>query len=495
MPTSLQLQAQAELELRRRRADEPSWPEAHVVGPDGRPVPFHRGQVLAWESERRFIAMLAGTQGGKTGFLPWWLAREIERTGGGDHLAVTATYDLFKLKMLPAMLEVFEQILNVGRYWSGDRVIELRNPETGQFQARKSTDPMWGRVILRSADALSGLESATARSACLDEAGQDRFSLDAWRAIRRRIALYQGRVLITTTLYNLGWVVQKFIDPAEQNGVKSIEHIGAGELEYTDSEADDIALIQFDSIINPTYPLEEFESARADLPADEFELFYRGRKAALRYLIYDCFDRARHTCPRFPIPDDWTRYLGLDFGGANTAGIFYAEEPKTGKLYCYREYLEGKRTASEHAAALLEDEPGIPLCVGGSRSEGQWRLEFAQGGLPVVAPTIKDVNIGIQRVYGQHKRGAIVYFDDLEGVLDEKGRYRRKRDRQGNVTDEIENKNTFHRLDAERYIVGYIRDGGEVSDGALAEAQANLTQPSKWAMSGRRTSGRSRWRR
>ena len=437
--------------------------------------------------------MIAGTQGGKTGYVPFWLHREILKRGPGDYLAVTANYDLFKLKLLPSIREVFEHIYKLGRYWAGDRIMELCDPETGRFWARRSTDAMWGRIILRSADALGGLESATAKGAVLDEAGQDRFSIDAWRAIIRRLALHRGRVLIATTLYNLGWVAQQVIDKAVDGGHVSVEQIGLGELEFTDNAEADIALIQFDSIINPVYPEAEFEDARNSLPDDEFQMFYRGRKASLRYLIYDAFDRPRHTCPRFNIPDSWRRYLGLDFGGANTAGVFYAEEPKSKVLYAYREYLEGKRTAAEHATALLEGEPGIPLCVGGSKSEGQWRLEFAQGGLPVLAPAIKDVNLGINRVYGQHKRGGIIYFDDLHGVLDEKGRYRRKRDRQGNVTDEIEHKNTFHRLDAERYIIGYVRPVERDGAAGLATVdQEALAARSRWA--GNRAT-RSRWKR
>jgi hypothetical protein len=469
------------LERKERQQQIADWPAEHLIGPEGVPVPFHRGQRIAWESERRIVAMIAGTQGGKTGYGSWWMEREAGRCGGGDHLAVTASYDLFKLKMLPAMLEVFEHTLGIGRYWAGDRIIELSDPDTGQFLARKSTDPMWGRIILRSADALGGLESATARSAWLDEAGQDRFSIDAWRAIRRRLALYRGRILITTTLYNLGWVAAQIIDKATHGGVVSLEHIGAGELEHTENDEADITLVQFDSIINPTYPLAEYEEAQSSMPDDEFQMFYRGRKATLRNLIYDALDRIRHVVPRFPIPDQWPRYLGLDFGGANTAGMFYAEEPKTGRLYCYREYLSGKRSAAEHAEALLRGEPGVPLCVGGAKSEGQWRLEFANGGLPVLPPTIADVNLGINRVYAQHKKDAILYFDDLEGVLDEKGRYKRKRDKLGEPTDEIENKNSFHRLDAERYIIGYIRPGEIDRDGsAVAEAVAELTARSRW---------------
>jgi hypothetical protein len=405
----------------------------------------------------RTVAICAGSQSGKTSFGPWWIWREIQRTNGGDHLAITATYDLFKLKMLPAMLEVFETILGVGRFWAADRIIELKDPSTGQYWARKSIDPMWGRIILRSAESLGGLESATARSGWLDEAGQDSFTVEAWRAIRRRLAIAQGRVLITTTLYNLGWLIQQIIDRAVNGGTVSILEIGDVELEQTVNVAAGIDLIQFDSILNPEYPRDEYEEARATMPNDEFQMFYRGRKSGLRGIIYDVFERQLHTCPRFPIPDDWRRFMGMDFGGVNTAAIYLAEEPASERLYAYREYLAGGRTSREHTEHILGGERGRPIAYGGARSEGQWRQEFRAAGLPIREPSEPDVMVGIQRVYSVLKSGGLVFFDDLDGTLDQLGGYRRKRDKLGELIDEIENKAAYHYLDALRYVVATIR--------------------------------------
>lgn len=441
------------------RATSKSWPDEHLIGVDGAPVPFHVGQKIVWDSDRRLLAMIAGTQGGKTAFAPHWLKREIDLRGPGDYLAVTSTYDLFKLKMLPSFLEVFEGIYDLGRFWAGDRVFELRDPETGQFWARRATDRMWGRVILRSAQALGGLESATAKAAWLDEAGQDEFGVDAWRAIRRRLALHSGRVLITTTLYNLGWVKQLLIDVAESNGKVVMDStVGDASVRVIDDDADDILVVQYDSILNPQYPREEFEEARATLPLEQFEMFYRGRVAKLRNLIYDVFDPVRHVCKRFEIPQHWPRYVGVDFGGTNTAAMFYAEDPKTGTLYAYREYHAGGRSVPEHARAIKHGEPEFAVVAGGSGSEEQWRREFTNAGLHIRQPRIGAVDVGILRVYKQHKLDGIIYFDDLSGILDEKGRYRRKVDKKtGEVLDEIQDKHSFHLLDAERYIISEIR--------------------------------------
>jgi hypothetical protein len=441
----------------------PQFPDRHLCDADGNPVPFHKAQELVYDSERRTIAMLAGTQSGKTSFGPWWLKREIDRRGSGDYFAVTSTYDLFKLKMLPEFLRVFEEKLQLGRFWLGDQIFELKDPRTGKYWAKRSTDRMYARVILRSANAQSGLESATVKAMWLDECGQDEFTIDAWRALVRRGTLSKARRLLTTTLYNLGWLKSEVIDPAMAGGSTEIVEERGGEIERTVNEKADIELVQYDSIVNPIFPLEEYELARATMPDDEFQMFYRGRVARLRSLIYDCFDRKKHTCDRFPIPLKWKRFMGLDFGGVNTAAIFYAEEPKTKQLYAYREYHEGGKTSKEHAKDLLAGEPGRPYACGGLKGEGegQWRREYAAGGLPVHAPDIFDVETGIRRVYAQHKLCNIIYFNDLVGILEEKGRYRRKRDKQGNITDEIEAKATFHYLDAERYIIGKIRGGGK----------------------------------
>lgn len=407
---------------------------------------FHAGQGRAWDCRKRFIAVLAGTQGGKTSYGPWWLWREIQECGAGDYLAVTSSYDLFKLKMLPALRECFEHVLRIGRYWSGDRILELcdLNPNSerrGEFYAKHADDRMWGRIILRSAESGAGLEASTAKAAWLDEAGQDSFTIDTWWAVLRRLSLALGRCLLTTTIYNLGWLKQQVYDKAK-----------AGDPDY--------AIVQFDSTENPMFPREEAERAARDMPPWKYNMQYRGLFERPAGLIYDAFitdGPNTHKVPRFAIPDQWQRYLGLDFGGVNTAGLFYAAEPSTERLYLYREYKAGGRTAKVHTEKLLEGEPMIPICVGGSHSEGQWRDEFAAAGLPVREPDIKDVELGIGRVYGVHKRNELHVFDDLTGYLDEKGRYSRKVDAAGEPTEEIENKRTFHFMDAERYILGWLK--------------------------------------
>jgi hypothetical protein len=398
---------------------------------------LHPGQARAWQSERRFVAVIAGTQSGKTSFGPLWLLREIQRRGPGDYMVVTPNYPLLQKKALPEFLRLFRRRFlhtkgkipqPIGHFHKMNSAFEMNDGSMIFFG--HATDP-------------ESLESATARAAWLDECGQTKFKLESWEAVQRRLSLNQGRVLMTTTPYNLGWLKQQVYD-----------RWAAGDADYD--------VIRFESTMNPVFPPAEMERARQTLPAWKFDLFYRALFSRPAGLIYDAFDDARHKVPRFKIPDAWQRYLGLDFGGVNTAGMFYAEEPASKRLYAYREYKAGGRTAAEHAEALLQGEPMVPICVGGSKSEEQWRNEFRAAGLPVREPAISgpdSVEVGIQRVYEVHKAGQLFVFADLAGYLEEKLTYSRELGPDGQPTEKIENKETYHYLDAERYVLGWLKGG------------------------------------
>ena len=239
--------------------------DIYTTTPDGGiHLNFHPGQWKAWNSPHRFIGVFAGSQGGKTSWGPWWLHREIEKKGPGDYLAVTSTYDLFKLKMLPSLRHVFEDVTGDGRYWPAGRVIEIKDPVTGKFWARRADDRMYARIILRSADTGGGLESSTAKAAWLDEAGMDRFTRETWWAVLRRLSLSMGRALLSTTLYNFGWIKTEFYDRWKR-----------GEKDY--------AVINFDSTENPAFPREEWERARATMPGPAFlRMHIGGVRAAVR---------------------------------------------------------------------------------------------------------------------------------------------------------------------------------------------------------------------
>jgi hypothetical protein len=385
---------------------------------------LHPGQTQAWDSEKRFIFIIAGTQSGKTSFLPVWLDREIKGKGQGDYIALTATYDLLKLKFMPELQNYFVHLFG----WQ-----ESKSERT---IFRQDKPRMFTRIICRSADAEGGLESASAKGALFDECGQDGVKVNAWEALQRRLSLSQGRVLAGTTPYNLGWLKTQIFD--KWRGGDS-----------------DLQIVQFKSTMNPSFPVEEYERARRTLPAWKFEMFYNGNFSRPAGMIYEDFSQ-NHIVPTFDIPANWARYLGVDFGAVHTAKIWMAQDPQSKLYYLYREALDGGKTTAEHVASVKKYNEYNVLAWGGSKSETQQRMDWKAAGLPLGEPKVADVEAGINRVIALLKEQRLFVFDNCTGIIDEFGTYSRELDANGQATEKIKDKATFHRLDALRYVVGGI---------------------------------------
>jgi hypothetical protein len=420
---------------------------------------LHRGQERALESRKRFILVSAGWQSGKSEIGPPWLWQEMMQCGPGDYLVASPTYPLMTKKVLPVFIRLFERMLNLGHFIAGKNVFTFSEYGCKRLWGHVPDEPP--RVLFGHAGDPESLESATVKAAWLDECGQRGFRLASYETILGRLSIHQGRVLMTSRPYDLGWMKQLLWDPWEA----------------AHRNHPDIEVVNFRSIDNPAFPREEYERAKATMPPWRFLMLYEGLFTRPAGLIYVSFDETRHKVPRFDIPPEWHRFVGLDFGGVNTAAVFFAEEKiggkLTGRLIAYREYKAGERSAAEHCyhitrgdpAKGIPPEPRIPICAGGSKSEGQWRREFAAGGtvngkrvpgLPIHGPMVSDVEVGINRVYKAFLLDQIVIFDDLHGLLDEIGAYSRELDDTGEATDKIADKGIWHRADALRYIVSYL---------------------------------------
>ncbi len=389
-------------------------------------VNLHPGQTKAWDSQVRFIDMQSGTQGGKTCFGVDWLKREIDNCGEGDYLVVTATFPLLELKLLPEFLSVFRDLYHLGEFNDSKKIFTYCGGKV--------------RVIFGSATNPESIESATAKAAWLDEAGQKQFRRDTWDAVQRRLSLFKGRVLFTTTIYGLGWLKAEIYDPW-QRGEKDIE------------------VIQFDSILNPAFPHDEYERMRSKMPAWKFDMFYRGRFTKPAGLIYDCFDTLTMV-KSIGIGKDWPRYVGHDFGGANPAALFFAQDPTTGYFWAYEEYLPGPgRSTAQHAEEFKRISAGTNVIkrAGGSHQEEEIREAYRMHQWPISEPKFADkpgaVEAGIDRVYGLIKLGKLFVIPHLHHLIDELTTYSRKLDENFKPLDEIEDKSSFHLLDAARYIL------------------------------------------
>jgi hypothetical protein len=398
-----------------------------------------------WESLARVVAVIAGNQSGKTEASALWLLREIKRCGPGDYGFISPTFTLMEMKALPCFRRVFEHIWSLGTF-SGSPVRKFTFSEQGErtLWGGKQQEPTV--VYFGYADNPDSLESATYKACVCDEAGQKAFKQGSYEALRRRLAVKRGRMLIATTPYTaFGWLKSEIVDQD-----------GKGEVE----------VVRFTSLMNPAYPREEYERARRALPLWKFELFYEAKLTKPAGVIYDCLDNDNILKDR-PLPDTWPRIMGIDFGPVNTAAVFLAKEldpwgTETGKFIVYRTYHPRlKRSPIEHKLNMLRGERGVPQVVGGSHSEDEWRGDFGRAGLLIMEPPVKEVEVGIDRTYALIKEKKLLFFrDGAAELIEELQTYSRELDDSGNVTEKIENKSEFHLTDALRYVCSQLRQQG-----------------------------------
>ena len=418
---------------------------------DGKPgLRFHphAGQFKALQTIVHFLLVLCGFQSGKTVFGPIWLEREIQRTfrdgEENDYLACSADYDVLRLKMLPALLFHFVECRG-WLYRASDRIIE---------------GPRGERIILRSAGAPRGLESVTAKAAWCDEWGMDSVDISVWDALQRRLAVYEGRVLITTTPYNLGWLYTEVYKRA----------IG-GDPNY--------GLVNFRSIDNPVFPRAEWDRLWALWPKWKSEMMLEGKMVRPAGLIYSDYDDSYaelepvydesgrlmrfedhgggHLVKPFSIPAHWLRRVGVDFGASlHNAQEWWAEEPGTGNYYWYRDVSQIDRTGPEQARDAKDYAEPVAVAYGGAPSEDDARLEWAKAGFPVSKPLIHDVEPGIDAMTGLFRTRRLFVFDTVTGVRSDLGTYSRELDDAGEPTMKIKDKEKWHRMDAGRAVASGV---------------------------------------
>jgi len=203
------------------------------------------------------------------------------------------------------------------------------------------------------------------------------------------------------------------------------------------------------------------ESGLAELTSDMSDTAYKQEILAIdediqdSWLIYGIFDYRTCVVPRFPVPKEWPRFVGHDFGGANPAALFIAQDPSTGLFYAYHEYLPGGgKSAYEHVVEFKGLAEGLTVLkrVGGSHQEEEVRQAYTAQGWPISEPRITNVTAGIDRVRGLMEHNRFYVFEDLVHLLEEIYNYLWEIGPDGRPTDKIKDKAQFHLLDCLRAV-------------------------------------------
>ena len=399
--------------------------------------PIDGQSALLADYRARTLAAIAGTGGGKTQLGYWWLyLRMLDDPGYAWGLA-EPTYNMLEKIIINSPDPRRPDLIT----WLG-----MMGFEPQYHAVAKIIDTNHGKVYLGSADNPNSMQGAAVRGYWLDEGGM--MSLIAYQTALQRVSLYDGQVLITTTPYNRGWLKTEVNDKAD---------------------SDYIHVEQWISTANPAFPkhvFEEMQSGPNAMQPHRFRMVYMAEFERPIGMIYSSFDGERCIITPFKIPKSWPRYVGQDYGPVHTAVLWYAKNPNryqgwpAGTMFGYREYLEGNKSIKQHSTDLKRLSKGEPLqmkVASPLASERQWRREFSEQGWHLQECKVTDVEVGVDRVWAMHQQNKLVYFNTLRHTITQKEEYRRKLDESQQPTETIENKEQFHFMDAERYIVAHTQ--------------------------------------
>lgn len=127
--------------------------------------------------------------------------------------------------------------------------------------------------------------------------------------------------------------------------------------------------------------------------------------AAAEGTVYETsFDRQRNVIEPFAIPQEWPRYLVVDFGYNNPFVCLWAAQDPDGRLYVYREIYRTKKIVEDHAQDIKKyarwgQPDGDPLpreIICDHDAEDRKTLERHLG--LITMPAHKSVSDGIQAV-------------------------------------------------------------------------------------------------
>ena len=224
----------------------------------------------------------------------------------------------------------------------------------------------------------------------------------------------------------------------------------------------------FTSHENPYISREALAEITIDMSPDSYRREIEAIDDDLEqsWLVYGVFNETICKIARFNIPPEWPVYTWHDFGSANPATLFVAQNPGTGELFIWKEYAPGGgRSAYEHTQEFkkivtLPGQPGIDnpktyniiKRIGGNvTTEDEIRQAYTAHGWPIAAPKITKVGSQIDRVRGLMNLNKIYIFEDLKGLLGEISNCLWVIDDQGQPTNKIKDEARYHLLACLRY--------------------------------------------
>ena len=315
----------------------------------------HTGQKEYVAATAPIVAAIAGTGGGKTVIGIIDLIMEMVKNPGQLWLVAEPTWPMVTRILLtaspgrPSLISLIKKFDPKAIYSKGDSAIY-------------ST---LGTILLASALNPQSMEGVHVAGVWLDEAGQ--MSKLAFETAKRRVAFQGGRVKLTTTPYNRGWLFKEVHVPAREGDP-------------------DIKVINFPSTSNPAYDRAAFERARHTMTDARFRMLHLGGFERPEGMIYGKQWDDRLIIDPFDIHDDWWQGAAMDFGWNHPVGVVWMARNPDGVYFLTHEYKRGETLLENHFKAIQKIQANggpNPTVWYGDPAAKQERREMRNYGLPM----------------------------------------------------------------------------------------------------------------
>jgi len=215
--------------------------------------------------------------------------------------------------------------------------------------------------------------------------------------------------------------------------------------------------LHFTSFDNPYVSHEALSRMAASMSKKSYrqEILAEDDELQLSWLVYRAFNEKACLIDDFEIPKEWPVYVGHDFGRANPAALFVAQNPGTGDFYEFAEYLPGAgHSPFEHSEEFKRITEGYNVIwrSGGSHQEEDSRQLYNEHNWVIMEPKINSVKAQVDKVIGTMERNKIFIFKSLVNRYNEIVNCLWKPDESGKPSDEILNEAQYHLCACARYL-------------------------------------------
>ncbi len=208
------------------------------------------------------------------------------------------------------------------------------------------------------------------------------------------------------------------------------------------------ATFHWTSYDNPNISQEALKLMAVDMSREAYrqEILAEDNDADMALLVLSMFDERTQLIDPIPLPKEWLRHTGHDFGASNPACLFIAQDPNN-NLYLYDEYLPGPgRTTYQHVEEFKRRTQGLYVVkrIGGNlTSEDEIRQGYGAHGWPISAPKWKKPE-QYQKLFGICERNRLSIFRNCVNVLDEVRNCLWETDSDGVRLDKVRDEARYH---------------------------------------------------